>query len=201
MTGSFHLEPLLAISYALLLTLIAAALEWLARYSHRRADQYHTGGFRFHRDRDSWECPVGIALIRAEIDHEQNIIRYRAPAHTCNSCQIKSRCTHSDQGREILVSIDPWVRSASLRLQRGISLVLLVLALLIIVLELFRHGHGVECWALDFILLILLQRARQLAKQRCGESSSLPTLSEGQSSKRSGSMLESRTRWTWQNRT
>src|SRR3954464_7167484 len=85
MTGSFHFEPLLAIVYAVFLMLIAAVLEALARHSHRRADQYHTGGFRFHRDRDAWECPVGIALIRAEIDHEQKIVRYRAPAHTCNS--------------------------------------------------------------------------------------------------------------------
>ena len=121
MTGSFHIEPLLAISYVLLLMLIAAALEWLAKHSHQRAGQFHTGRFRFHRDRDAWECPVGIALIRAEINYEQNVVRYRAPAHTCNSCQIKSRCTHSDQGREIAVSIDPWVSSASLRLQRGIS--------------------------------------------------------------------------------
>jgi len=165
MTGSFHLEPLLALIYALLLVLIAGALEWLARHSHKRADQYHTGGFRFHRDRDAWECPLGIALIRAEIDHERKIVRYRAPAHTCNSCQIKSRCTHSDKGREIAVSIDPWVSSASLRLQRGISLVLVSLASFITALELLRHGHGLERWILGLFLLMLLQRLMHLAKR------------------------------------
>ena len=165
MTGSFHVEPVLAITYSILLMLIAAVLEWLARHSHQRTDQYQTGGFRFHRDRDSWECPVGIALIRAEIDHEQNVVRYRAPAHTCNNCQIKSRCTHSDKGREIAVSIDPWVSSASLRLQRGISLVLLVLALFITILELIRHGHGAERWLLGLLLVALLQRFAQLIKR------------------------------------
>src|SRR4051794_11420483 len=126
--GIFQVEAILVAVYALILMIIAAGLEWLAKHSHRRADRYHTAGFRFDHDRDAWECPMGIALTRAEIDHERQIVRYRAPAHTCNNCQIKSRCTHSDMGREIAVSIDPWVRSASLRLQRGISLVLLTLA-------------------------------------------------------------------------
>src|SRR3982751_5203455 len=69
MIGSFHIEPALAIAYVLLLILIAAALERLAKHSPQRAGQYHTGGFRFHRARDAWECPAGIALIRAEIDY------------------------------------------------------------------------------------------------------------------------------------
>ncbi len=166
MRNSLHLEPLLAASYVVFLISVAALLGWLARHSHRRADQYHTGGFRFHRDRDTWECPVGIALIRAEVDHEQNIVRYRAPAHTCNHCQIKSRCTHSTRGREIVISIDPWARSASVRLQLGISGVLLLLALLLVVIELFRHGHGVEGWIFGLLLAALLHRLTQLIKRR-----------------------------------
>jgi hypothetical protein len=158
----FHLEVLLATAYALTLVIIAAGLEWLAKHSHKRADRYHTGGFRFHRDRDSWECPMGIALIRAEIDQEWQIVRYRAPAHTCNSCQIKSRCTNSDQGREIAVPLDPWVHSAPLRLQRGISLVLLTLASFILAIELLRHGHGGETYLLGAVLLIVLLRLVKL---------------------------------------
>lgn len=156
--GSFHLEALLAIAYALVLVIIAAGLEWLAKHSHRRADRYHTGGFRFHRDRDSWECPMGIALIRAEIDHERQVVLYRAPAHTCNNCQMKSRCTYSDRGREIAVPLDPWVHSASLRLQRGISLVLLILASFILCIELLRHEHGAEIGLLGATLLVVLLR-------------------------------------------
>jgi hypothetical protein len=161
--GTLHLEPLLGTAYALVLMVIASGLEVLAKHSHRRADQYHTGGFRFHRDRDIWECPVGIALIRSEIDHGRQLVRYRAPAHTCNSCQIKSRCTHSDQGREIAMPLDPWVQSASLRLQRGISLVLLTLASFILVLELFRHGHGTEKYVIGAVLFLILLRLLKLA--------------------------------------
>lgn len=164
MIGTLHLEPVLAAVYAVLLMVIGAGLEWLAKRSHRRADQYHTGAFRYDRDRDAWECPVGIALIRAEVDQELQIVRYRAPAHTCNSCQLKSRCTHSDRGREIAVSIDPWVQSASLRLQRGISLVLAALACFILILELFRHPHGAEQYLLGGTSAITLLRLRQLSR-------------------------------------
>ncbi|HEY7307495.1 MAG TPA: hypothetical protein VH601_25445 [Bryobacteraceae bacterium] len=160
--AAFHIEAVLAIGYVLALIIIATALEWLAKHSQQRADRYHTGGFRFDRDRDAWECPVGIALLRAEIDPERHAIVYRAPAHTCNSCQIKSRCTHSDRGREIVVPLDPWVRSASMRLQRGISLVLILLAAFILGIELFRHGHGVEGSALAMMLLIVVARFLKL---------------------------------------
>ncbi|MBV8551649.1 MAG: hypothetical protein JOY54_10135 [Acidobacteriaceae bacterium] len=158
MISAFHLEAVLAIAYALVLIIISAALEWLAKLSHKRADRYHTGGFRFDRDRDAWECPVGIALLRAEIDQERQAVVYRAPAHTCNSCPIKSRCTHSDHGREIVVPLDPWIRSASVRLQRGISLVLLALACFILVLELFRHWHAAERSMLAIVLVTALFR-------------------------------------------
>ncbi len=125
MNGEFHMELLLAGGYAILLLLIAMLLEWLARHSHHRSDQYDTGGFRFHHDRDAWECPQGTRLERREIDHELRVINYRAPAETCNSCSIKAHCTNSDRGRTLSISLDPWVRSAAGRFQRGISLVLL----------------------------------------------------------------------------
>lgn len=156
-------EALLAAAYALVLVAIAAGLEWLARHSQKRADRYHTGGFRFHRDRDAWECPMGIALIRAEIDPERQIVRYRAPAHTCNSCQIKERCTHSDQGREITVPLDPWVQSAAVRLQNGISLVLLILASFILAIELLRNSQRSESYVLGAVLIIVLFRLLKTA--------------------------------------
>ncbi len=178
MIPQFHLEPVLAMAYAVLLMAIAAGLEWMAKHAHKRSDQYHTGGFRFHRDKDAWECPVGLVLIRSEIDYERGLVRYRAPAHTCNSCQIKSRCTHSDRGREIAVPIDPWVQSASLRLQRGISLVLVTLATFIVVIELFRHNHGPERWALVLLLLVTLKRFMIIVSRAHG-SDAVSTISPG----------------------
>lgn len=152
--NGFHLEPLLAGAYIILLMVIALCLEWMAHRAYKRAEQYHTGGFRFFPDRDAWECPEGMALTRAEVDHELRVIRYRAPAHVCNHCAVKSRCTHSDRGREIPVPMDPWVRSASLRFQTGFSLVLFILAGFIAVIELLRHGHGAEGWCMGLLLAL-----------------------------------------------
>jgi hypothetical protein len=169
MPGYFHLEPLLAGGYAVLLVAIAAGLEWMGRHSHRRADQYHTRGFQFHKHKDHWECPNGARLERAEIDNDLRVIRYRAPAHTCNGCPIKSRCTDSDNGREISVSLDPWLSSAIGRFHRGISLALLVLAGLIVAVELLRHDHGAERWTLATVVvtvsLLVVNVGRSLWRQ------------------------------------
>jgi len=174
MLTAFHTEPLVATGYALLLLVIAAGMEWMGRHSHRRADQYYTGGFRFHRHADHWECPHGARLERAEIDNDLRVIRYRAPAHTCNGCPIKARCTDSDKGREISVtldsvSLDPWLSSAIGRFHRGISLALLVLAALILTIELLRHGHGTEGWILSagltIVSLLALNVGRTLRDQ------------------------------------
>jgi len=169
MLATFHIEPLLAIGYALLLVVIAAGMEWMGRHSHRRADQYHTGGFRFHGHTDHWECPNGARLERAEIDNELRVIRYRAPAHTCNGCLIKPQCTDSETGREISVSLDPWLSLGIGRFHRGISLALLVLSGLIMTIELLRHGHGREGWMLStlvmIVILLALNSARSLRKQ------------------------------------
>jgi len=150
--SQYPVETLLAGGYAILLVLIAALLEWLARHSEKRSEQYETAGFRFHRDRDRWECPRGTTLERGVTDHELRIIEYRAPADACNGCGIKAHCTNSDRGRTIFMTLDPWVRSAAARFQCGISLVLLTLAALIVSVEILRHGHGGEGWALAALL-------------------------------------------------
>jgi hypothetical protein len=155
MNGAYHIEPMLAGGYAILLVLIAALLEWLARHSQKRSDKYDIAGFRFHHDRDAWECPQGARLERSEINHELRVIQYRAPADTCNGCSIKAQCTNSERGRTISMSLDPWVSSATARFQRGISLVLFTLAAVIVGLELFRYGHGEERWALGGLLALI----------------------------------------------
>jgi hypothetical protein len=163
MISSFHIEPMLASIYVLLLLIVASVLEWMARHSHKRSDQYHTGGFHFRRDRDIWECPMGIMLLRAEVDHAQKIVRYRAPAHTCNNCSIKNRCTDSDHGREIEMSMDPSLAAASVFFQQGISVVLLTFAGFLTVVELLRHGHNQEPWVLATFFILVLFRLIRLA--------------------------------------
>jgi len=170
MPDYFDPEVWLATGYALLLLVIAAGLEWLGRYSQRRASQYHTAGFRFHKQADHWECPHGAHLERAEIDHQMRVIRYRAPAHTCNGCPIKSLCTDSETGRELSVSVDPWLSSAIGRFHRGMSLALLVLACWIMTIELWRHGHNPERWMLAAAVAVLSLLALNVARGLRGET-------------------------------
>ncbi len=166
MLENLHPEPLLAIAYALLLVLIAAGLEWMGRHSHRRADQYHTGGFRFRKDGAHWQCPMGARLHIEETDHELRVIRYRAPARTCNGCSMKPDCTDSDNGRVISVPMDPWLSSAIGGFHRGISLSVLVLAGLIIAIEIYRHNHGAERLVLGIAMVIVSLLGLSLANGR-----------------------------------
>ena len=172
MPAFFDLEVSLATGYALLLLVIAAGLEWMGRHSQRRANKYHTGGFRFHQQADHWECPHGARLERAEIDNELRVIRYRAPAHTCNRCPIKSLCTDSDTGRELSISMDPWLSSAIGRFHRGMSLALLILAGLIMTIELLRHGHGPERKMLVAVVTVLSLLTFNVVRSLRGETRS-----------------------------
>jgi hypothetical protein len=170
MPDYFDPETWLATGYALLLLVIAAGLEWMGRHSQRRASHYHTAGFRFHKQADHWECPHGARLERAEFDQQLRVIHYRAPAHTCNGCPIKSLCTDSDTGRELSVSMDPWLSSAIGRFHRGMSLALLVLAGCIMTIELWRHGHGPERWMLAVAVTVLSLLAFNVARGLRGET-------------------------------
>ena len=170
MPADINLEAWLATGYALLLVVIAGGLEWIGRHSQRRANKYQTGGFRFHQQADHWECPHGARLERAEMDNELRVIRYRAPAHTCNGCPIKGLCTDSDTGRELSTSMEPWLSSAIGRFHRGISLALLVLAGLIMTIELLRHGHGPERWVLATAVTVLSLLALNVARGLGGET-------------------------------
>ena len=164
MRPGFHWEPVIATGYAMLLVVIAGALEWMARHASKRAGRYRTQGFRFQKRLDHWECPTGTQLLRAEIDNDLRVIRYRAPAHICNGCPVKTNCTDSHNGREIEVPLDPWLTTEIGRFHRGMSLALLVLAGAINAFELFWNDHGPEGWVLvgglTLITLLIVNGAR-----------------------------------------
>ncbi len=134
-------EALLGAGYAIFLTLVAAALELLARHSHQRTQRVRTVGFTYQSDLDVWKCPNGKHLYRAEVMRESTVVRYRASAHQCNSCPIKSHCTDSDQGRMIEVQRDSWLQSELRNFHRGLSLTLLLLADLILVVTILRQNN------------------------------------------------------------
>ena len=143
-----HIEVLLAAGFSMFPVLVAAGLELLARQSHRRSEGLQLAGFRYHHEHDAWECPTGQRLARSETDHQQRLVRYRAPAHICNCCGIKKDCTDSDEGRLIERPLDAWLRSELRRFHRGISMALLLLAAIILVAEIIHFNR-----AKDLLLL------------------------------------------------
>lgn len=158
MLHGIPIEVLLTAGYAVFLMSVAVALERMAKHSHRRSEQYEVAGFRFHRDFDRWECPAGQQLHRSEVDNERRVIRYKAPAHACNACRIKSQCTDSHTGREIEREIDSWLKSGIGRFHRGISLALLFLAASLLAIEAarYRQPQAELILGLPFVLVGLL---------------------------------------------
>ena len=156
-------EVMLVAGYAGFLLVAAVVLEWLSAHTHRRALRYRTAGFTYHEQHDHWECPEGEHLWPHEFDHERRLVRYRAKAHVCNGCVRKEACTDSDRGREIVRPLDPWPHSEAGRFHRGLSLMLVALAVLVIVVGAVRnHGSAADAAALTGLLALAVWIARKL---------------------------------------
>jgi hypothetical protein len=141
MIWTIPIEVMLAAGYAVFLVVVALVLERLARHSHQRSEQFQVAGFKYHKEPDHWECPMGELLTRQEIDRHRRVVRYQAPSRVCNNCHIKENCTDSDTGREIERHFDSWLQSELRRFHRGISLALMLLAVLILAIEMVRHNR------------------------------------------------------------
>lgn len=155
-------EALLAAAYAFLLTAGAGALEWLSAHTHRRSLRWRTAGFEYLDLHDAWLCPEGEHLWPHELDHERRLVRYRARAHVCNRCPRKEACTDSDEGREIVRPLDPWPHSEAGRFHRGISLMMVALALFVLVVGAVRNHAPGELALLAGTLLVCLLVGRWL---------------------------------------
>jgi hypothetical protein len=160
--GAASTESLVVAGYAAFLAGTAAVLELVARHSHRRTQAIQTTGFAYDRKLDVWICPVGQPLHRMETIWERKAVRYRAQAHHCNNCYIKHRCTDSDEGRMIEHQADSWLQSGLRRFHRGVSLMLLFLALLILMLEMLRQS-GLERAGLGTLAAIIGASCLKLA--------------------------------------
>lgn len=139
-----HPETVLAAGYAVFLLLAAVGLDRLARHAHHRADRYRTAGFRYHPQHDAWVCPQEEWLWPAEYDRHRRLVRYRARASVCNACPVKDSCTTSPHGREVIRAVDPWPHSEAGRFHRGLALMLVGLAGLILAVETIRHHTPVD---------------------------------------------------------
>lgn len=153
-------EALIAAGYGLALLIVALALEWLSAHTHRRSLRYRTAGFAYDADQDHWICPQGEHLWPHELDHERRLVRYRARAKVCNRCPIKSLCTDSDRGREIVRPLDPWPHSEAGRFHRVISLMLVALAALVCVVGIVRNHEPWDALVLGALLVLCAVAAR-----------------------------------------
>jgi len=197
-------EVLLAASYAGVLVLSAFALEWLSAHTHRRALRYRTAGFSYDAAQDHWTCPEGQQLWPHDFDHERRLVRYRAKAHICNGCPRKPDCTDSDHGREIARSLDPWPHSEAGRFHRGLSLMLVALAVFTLVVEAARHHQPSEAAVLLGALVVTALAARWLARDFQSHPSGFPTPTPAQGLGFAAAAPDgrrARSRWASQNRT
>jgi len=161
-TGPIHAEVLLGAGYAVLLVLAAFGLEWLARRAHRRSEAYELGGFVYHRDLDVWECPTGQHLLPTAADHLRQLVHYRARPTACNGCPLKSQCTESDDGREIIQLQAGWPHSEVARFHRALSLLLVLMAGGAIVVVGSRHATDVELGIVGGPMVLVLMAAYRL---------------------------------------
>ena len=153
MIFGIHIEVVLAASYALFLVGVAWALELLAQHSHKRSERYRNSGFVYFHEMDLWECPAGRQLLRTETDYQRRVVHYRASADDCNACSLKNNCTDSNDGRLLKTQLDSWVESELRRFHRGISLVLLLLATIILGASAVRHDALRELVIVGCLLL------------------------------------------------
>jgi hypothetical protein len=149
-------EALLLLGYGLFLLAAALVLERLAAHTHRRSLHFRTAGFVYHEHLDAWECPEGEHLWPSDFDRERRLVRYRARPQVCNACPLKPECTESDEGRELVRSLDPWLATEAGKFHRSISLTLAALAALLAVVGLARHHGPLELLLLGGLFLASL---------------------------------------------
>ena len=165
MIGPLHSEVALATGYSAFLIVVASGLELFGRHSHRRSGQFRTAGFKYHGRLDVWECPSGHHLHPHYRDPVRKVVRYRAPANTCNACARKNDCTDSDHGREIIHSFESWIETQTGKFYRVLSLTLLFLATLILIAEIFRYPTLPEVLLPGSILALVLTRGHSLTRE------------------------------------
>ncbi len=136
---NLHPEVEIVGAYAVILLAVAAVLDWLGQHTQRRSERFRTAGFRYQPQHDAWTCSQDEMLWPMEYDADKHLVRYRAKASVCNACHVKPDCTDSLQGREVIRAVAPWPHSEAGRFHRGISLVLVALAVVLLLVTAARH--------------------------------------------------------------
>jgi Transposase DDE domain len=197
-------EAILAGGYAVFLLAAAMTIEWLSAHTHRRSLRYRTAGFEYDAANDVWHCPEGQDLWPHDFDHERRLVRYRAKAHVCNGCPRKAACTDSEHGREVVRPLDGWPHSEAGRFHRGLSLLLVALAVFTVLVAGARHHAPPEAGVLLGVLAIAGLAARWLARDFLTHPSGFPEPTAAQGlgfGVAAADGRRPRSRWASQNRT
>jgi hypothetical protein len=92
----------------------------------------------------------------------------------CNACPVKERCTDSDRGRELVRPVDPWPHSEAGRFHRVISLMLVVLAACVLLVEIVRHHRPAEAAVLCALLALCVLVGRFLLRDLRAHPANFP---------------------------
>jgi len=73
----------------------------IPNFDFRNTGLFSAGHFRYDPEKDRYVCPADEHLHRHARTGANRGTRYRAKAQACNACELKKRCTDSENGRTI----------------------------------------------------------------------------------------------------
>ena len=73
----------------------------IPNFDFRHTGLFGAGHFRYDPEKDLYVCPADEHLHRHARTSGDRGTRYRAKAQACNACELKKRCTDSENGRTI----------------------------------------------------------------------------------------------------
>src|SRR3712207_1098971 len=68
-------------------------------FDFRYTGLFGPGHFRYDPEKNAYVCPADEHLYRHARTSGDRGTRYRAKAQACNACELKKRCTDSENGR------------------------------------------------------------------------------------------------------
>ncbi len=81
--------------------------------SNREDGTFSRSDFRYHPERDAYDCPAGKELRTSGTVHEGRTLLYRASKLDCDRCSLKSRCCPKEPARKIPRNIHEHARDVA----------------------------------------------------------------------------------------
>lgn len=164
----------LVAAYAVILAVIAWGFDAMAQRVSQVANRWRTGRFVYRSDHDAWICPQDQWLWPTSFDPQHRVMRYRALPVVCNSCPVKSTCTTSEHGREVVREVDPWPYSDAGRFHRGIACFVAALGIVMPLAILVEQHSAIAVLVLAGTALLVLAVSLPLARHLWNTPSNFP---------------------------